>query len=107
MSRHLAQSPLTSRPVANQLFSDTGRELSELARLYPQVAAQAPDVDTPEQTLAHAQAGDVTIFQRDVELLRLRQEVEHLRRELTTTQDREQTALDRVINHKLPYMRGP
>ncbi|MDQ2696440.1 MAG: hypothetical protein M3Z21_13915 [Pseudomonadota bacterium] len=73
----------TTRPDGTK-----GVELSELARLYPQVVAAASSSGIQQHPAAAPQqhaAADLGVIQRDVELLRLRQENDMLKQRLDET----------------------
>ena len=71
--------------VSTRTDGTKGIELSELARLYPQAVTKASS-GVPEQMPEQATAAHLGALQRDVELLRLRQEVDLLKQQLNQTQ---------------------
>lgn len=79
---HQGELSATPRPDGSQ-----GVELSELARLYPHVVAAPPPTSAPPGMSHHVPPDDLTPIQREVEVLKLRQEVEMLRRELERAQE--------------------
>ncbi len=72
-----------------------GIELSELARLYPHVVRQEAPGDMPMGMLVQSPGNPLEMLQREMDLVRLRQEVESLRQQLANSQRQESLAQER------------